>query len=73
MLLVSPCWVPCGGLAFHPGGVVILLVASRWVPGGAVMLVVASYLRNQTQALEPTNETSAYGLDTHVTFNNISF
>ena len=32
ILLVASCWVPCDGLASHPGEVVILLVASCWVP-----------------------------------------
>ena len=35
MLLVASCWIPCDGLAFHPGGggrVVMLLIASCWVP-----------------------------------------
>ena len=50
MLLVTSCWVPCDGLASHPGGVVMLLVTSCWVPcdglashpGGVVILLVTS-------------------------------
>ena len=32
VLLVVSCWVPCVGLASHPGGVVIVQVVSYWVP-----------------------------------------
>ena len=28
----ASCWEPCGGLASHPGGAVMLLVTSYWVP-----------------------------------------
>ena len=49
-LLVALYWGPCDRLASHPGGVVILPVASCWVscdrlathPGGVVILLVAS-------------------------------
>ena len=47
MLLVNSLWVPCDGLASHPGGAVISLANSciHWGGGGEgelVMLLVTS-------------------------------
>ena len=54
VLLVASWWVPCDGLASHPGELVMLLIAPCWVPcdglashpGGNSNTPVASCYRN---------------------------